>query len=72
VLAAQQRRSLDGETAQDDVLGVDDVPLTGDVRRLGAERAHGVTFSFLGVAFWVTDKLVGAREEPAGHIDTLG
>src|SRR5690606_2242187 len=34
VLAAQEGRRGDGESTQDDVLGIDDVPLTGDVSRL--------------------------------------
>ena len=31
---------LDGEPSEDDVLGVDDVPLAGDVGGLGGERTH--------------------------------
>ena len=50
VLAAQQRGDLDGQTAQDDVLGVDDVPLTVQVSRLRAERAHGRTLSSMDVS----------------------
>ena len=49
VLAAQQVRGLDGEAAQDDVGGVDDVPLALDVTGLGAVRAHGeCLLSFVG------------------------
>ena len=49
VLAAQQGRGLDGEAAEDDVGGVDDVPLALDVSRAsGCTCARLTTFSFVG------------------------
>jgi len=42
VLAAQQVGGGDGETAEDDVLGVDDMPLPGDVTGLGWYVRTGV------------------------------
>src|SRR5215207_6219076 len=41
VLAAQQGGDLDGEPTEHDVGGVDHMPLTGDVSRFRAVRAHG-------------------------------
>ena len=38
--AAQENGDLRGQPAQDDVGGVDHVPLTGDIAGLGRERAH--------------------------------
>jgi hypothetical protein len=41
VLATQQGGDLDGEPTERDVGGVDHMPLTSDVSRLRAVRAHG-------------------------------
>src|SRR5690606_21801974 len=41
VFATQQRGGLAGQAAEDDVGGVDDEPLAGDVARLGSVGTHG-------------------------------
>jgi len=41
VLAPQEDRGLAGQTAKDDVSGVDDEPLTLNLVGLGGVRAHG-------------------------------
>ncbi|GAB4012899.1 hypothetical protein GCM10028772_39620 [Nocardioides ultimimeridianus] len=47
MLAAQEVGRGDGETAEDDILGVDHEPLTLDVSRLRSIRTHGETISFV-------------------------
>ena len=62
VLAAQQVRGLDGELAEDDVGGVDDVPLALDVAGLRAVRTH-VRLPLL---------VRGTRNGPAGARPRVG
>ncbi|GAA1806811.1 hypothetical protein GCM10009811_32920 [Nostocoides veronense] len=45
MLAAQERGRLAGEPAEDDVGGVDDMPLTGDLRRLGGVGTQSLAFT---------------------------
>jgi len=52
VLATQQRRRLHGQTTEDDVFGVDDVPLPGDVAGLGGVSAHVETFAWFECQGW--------------------
>ena len=40
VLAAEDAGDLGGETAEDHALGVDDVPLAGDLAGFGGVRGH--------------------------------
>ncbi|BBJ41749.1 hypothetical protein GCM10017744_046650 [Streptomyces antimycoticus] len=46
MLAPQEGGGLSGQTAENNVGGVDDVPLTLDVAGLGAERTHGRSLRF--------------------------
>ena len=43
MLAAQEVRDLDGQAAQDHVLGINDVPVAGDFARLWGVRGHNPT-----------------------------
>ncbi len=45
MLAAQEGGGLGRQTAEDNVLGVDDEPLARDVAGLGAERTHAYAFA---------------------------
>ncbi|CAD5956182.1 protein of unknown function [Streptomyces sp. KY75] len=45
VLTSEEVRSRGGQTAQDDVLSVDDVPLARHISGLGAVRTHFVAFA---------------------------
>ncbi|GAA3576185.1 hypothetical protein GCM10022295_67220 [Streptomyces osmaniensis] len=50
MLAAEKGCGGGGETAQDDVLSVNDVPLASHIAGLGAVRTHFAAFFFSG---WV-------------------
>ncbi|GGS54300.1 hypothetical protein GCM10010253_30810 [Streptomyces badius] len=45
MLATEESGGRGGQTAQDDVLSVNDVPLASDIAGLGAVRTHFVAFA---------------------------
>ena len=68
VLAAQQDRGLGGETAQDDVGRVDDVPLARDLAGLGGVRTHGRSLRSLVMSlrrWWCVRPADRARDHSA-------
>ncbi|GGR23677.1 hypothetical protein GCM10010219_30520 [Streptomyces netropsis] len=68
MLAAEEVGGLSGQTTQDNVLRVNDVPLALDIAGLGAERTHGRSLRF--VCEWVLTRPPGRSRQPWPHPGT--